>query len=126
MVTLHRVAVAAGLAALLLAVPAVLPIGGLQNTVQAATALTKDQQTQVDNAFAKIQSAFDMVKGHEDFIKAVKAKDAKLVKAMLMQDGAPDAFGEIRFEGPGKSAKLVIIKVSGRCCPPQLVIVIQF
>jgi hypothetical protein len=126
MFTLNRVAVAAGLAALLLAAPAVVPFGGPQNIAQAAETLTKDQQAKVDQAFAKIQKAFDMVKGRADFIRAVNAKDAKLVKQFLMKDGAPDAFGDIQFDGPGKSAKLVIIKVSARCCPPQIVIVIKY
>jgi hypothetical protein len=59
-------------------------------------------------------------------MEAVKSKNLPMVKAFFIKAGAPDFIKEILFTGPTPGAQGIRIVVTGRCCPPELVITIRF
>ena len=71
--------------------------------------------------------AFEKSKGDKSFIAAVKAKDAALVKRILIKNGADSSISKVVFEGPSAgSAERIKITISGSYPPPTLTITIKF
>ena len=122
-----HVLAAAVAAAILSGTPAVVQIGNAAELPKPVSPLPKvDNNAQLNMAIRQTNMAFEKIKGDRAFMEAVKSKNIPMVKAFLIKAGAPNSIKEIVFIGPTPGAQRIRIVVTGRCCPPELVITIRF
>ena len=105
--------------ALLLSTPMVMP-------VSTASATTKEQNAELEQAIRQTNTAVGKVKNQKEFNQAVLAKKTDRVMEILLANGAFKTM-KVVLDGPiPQNDKIIRVNISGKCCPPVVVVTIRF